>query len=1220
MRTRRLFLPLLVMVVVLTAGLWPAAFPASHAQNTGSTFLVSISEYGVMPVSTAYYPAISYDGRYVTFSSDADLLVPEDTNRRTDVFVRDMQTGSITLVSVDVDGQASGLPGQQPVVPTAISGDGRYVAFDSIATNLVHGDNNGQSDVFVHDLQTGLTSRVSLASDGSEANAPSQRPVLSANGRYVAFYSTASNLVAGDTNNKADVFVHDRQSNTTRRVSLAADGSEGNAESGLPSISADGRFVAFASAASNLVADDTNNKMDVFVRDIGLQQTWRVSVASDGSEANAASLSPAISANGRFVVFKSKASNLVADDSNSTYDIFLHDRYTGTTSRVSLASDGSEGNSYSGLPGPDDLPAISGDGRYVVFASAASNLVTADTNESVDIFLRDTQAGITERISLASKGSQGNANSYQPAISGNGQIIAFASHAGNLVDIDIDTSLDIFLRDRQRIPSLPVVTINQVTPNPVIASQDQIVYFQGAASNPADPEARVRHWKWTSDRDGLLSSEASFSLPATVLSIGQHAIALRIMDEDGDTAMATTTLTVLPVEGSVRTLILFNRLGFARHFGPAVSEVEAGLNRLAAHSSVAGMVVRLDDNRDFRTAYENWLPGTTFITGTTTTANANLVAEATRAIVTDYRSRYPDLENLVIVGDDRLIPFYRAKTGKEYPYEQDYVIKDESIDTNITVAPALLDNTTLTDDYFSDDAPERVEALAGKWLYLPELATGRLIETPDEIIGQIDAFLANSSTIITQSTVSGWAFLQDVSLEICSILQIDGLTPVCHLIGNNFGRADYINGVVNAPYQLSTFAGHSYHVCMRMPDGSKVCASDFAATSTEHGGALFYSIGCYGGLNVGSGKNSTDLPQVMARRQINYFGNTGVGFGWYDIAFSEKLMQLFTQQLTFGASQEAGKALLNAKHEYRAMDSRHQLTDAMILMEMTLYGLPMQRYLTPGPAATRLSAGATSTPLSTVSNDGDLTVNTRSYQFPPLVQRDMAEGRYFTFGGEAQIDDGLPIQPRYTADLSFPGTEAHGVVFRGGQYTDYTDFDPVVAQALNEYVTPQEPGFAATGWTPALLTRINSQVRRATLVALLGQFHANDQIERIYRRLDLEIYYHAESADWVAPEQVTMQSALQNGVASVEVWAADASGIAAVVVAYTNNDGVWQSVNLASVDDHWSGAFPAGASTRFFVQVVDGAGNVAALDNAGNYFVPQESELLPVYLPIITAR
>jgi Tol biopolymer transport system component len=289
-------------------------------------------------------------------------------------------SGLTTRVSVDSAGtQANG----ESTVPT-ISANGRFVSFESVATNLVADDTSVMNDIFMHDLKTGETTRVSVNSEGGEGNGGSQLPKLSADGRSVVFISGATNLVAGDTNGFDDVFVHDRRTGTTTRVSVNSAGIQANNNSDDPTMSADGRFVAFNSAATNLVAGDTNGTLDAFVHDRRTGTTTRVSVDSAGTQANGDSFFPALSANGRFVAFVSGATNLVADDTSGMEDVFVHDRRTGTTTRVNVDSAGTQANGDS-----IGLPSLTADGRSVAFSSEATNLVAGDTNGALDIFVHD---------------------------------------------------------------------------------------------------------------------------------------------------------------------------------------------------------------------------------------------------------------------------------------------------------------------------------------------------------------------------------------------------------------------------------------------------------------------------------------------------------------------------------------------------------------------------------------------------------------------------------------------------------------------------------------------------------------------------------------------------------------------------------------------------------------------------------------------------------------
>lgn len=408
--------------------------------STGITTRVSVARNGIQANDNCVQSSISATGRYITFASGSRTLVWGDTNGSADIFVHDQETGHTTRVSVASNGDQA----NNNSYLSSISATGRFVAFSSDAWNLVSGDTNGWADIFVHDRQTGQTSRVSIASDGNQAESVSNEPSISATGRYVAFFSEAANLVSGDTNGYSDVFVHDRETGLTTRVSVASDGSQGDFPSEEPSISATGRFVAFFSEATNLVSGDTNNTRDIFVHDRQTGETSRISVASDGAQAiGGGSDSPSISATGRFITFTSVASNLVSGDTNDELDVFVHDRESGETTRVSIASNGTQAN------GGSSSSSISATGRYVTFASGASNLVSGDSNGLVDIFVHDRQTGETTRVSIASNGTQSNGDTLRSSISATGRYVTFESIAANLVLGDTNNRYDVFLHDRQ---------------------------------------------------------------------------------------------------------------------------------------------------------------------------------------------------------------------------------------------------------------------------------------------------------------------------------------------------------------------------------------------------------------------------------------------------------------------------------------------------------------------------------------------------------------------------------------------------------------------------------------------------------------------------------------------------------------------------------------------------------------------------------------------------
>ena len=281
--------------------------------------MVSVSSFGEQGDETSVQPGISADGRFVVFRSASTNLVTPTDYGESDIFVRDRQLGTTERVSVSSAGdQSDGYSGNPAITP-----DGRYVAFESQATNLVAGDGNGVDDVFLRDRQLGETIRVSVDSGGNEDDGASRYPSISANGRRIAF-QTNDALDPGDGNGATDVYVRDLDEETTRCVSVNSDGVEGAGISGRAFISADGRFVAFESNADNLVAGDSNGQSDVFVHDLDTGTTTRVSVSSDGSQATGGgSIVPVLSADGSWVAFGSTATNLVSDDFNAASDIFL---------------------------------------------------------------------------------------------------------------------------------------------------------------------------------------------------------------------------------------------------------------------------------------------------------------------------------------------------------------------------------------------------------------------------------------------------------------------------------------------------------------------------------------------------------------------------------------------------------------------------------------------------------------------------------------------------------------------------------------------------------------------------------------------------------------------------------------------------------------------------------------------------------------------------------
>ena len=413
-----------------------AAVGGAAGGGRGGPSLISLAVDGREANGASFTPAISADGRWVAFASSASTLVQGDTNGAEDVLVYDRVTRSTERVSLSSAGEQGNGDSYGP----AISADGRYVAFTSAASNLAAGDTNDELDIYVRDRVAHTTVLVSSGPHGTLGDGPSVAPSIGGDGRLVAFESDADNLVEGDTNGTGDVFVHDVVTGMTRRLSVEGNGTQTESPSFGAAISADGSSVAFESFSSRLVPDDTNGALDVFVADVPTGHLSRVSLASGGGQADDRSYSPSISADGRVVAFTSFADNLVPDDTNGLLDVYVHRRDQGTTTRLSVGPDGVQGNGLS------FAPVVSADGALVVLSSEASNLVPDDSNGMRDVFVASTASGAVTRLSRGSgtKG-QGDGPSLGAVVDASGAMVAFASFATNLVPGDTNGQSDVFV-------------------------------------------------------------------------------------------------------------------------------------------------------------------------------------------------------------------------------------------------------------------------------------------------------------------------------------------------------------------------------------------------------------------------------------------------------------------------------------------------------------------------------------------------------------------------------------------------------------------------------------------------------------------------------------------------------------------------------------------------------------------------------------------------------
>ncbi|MEX1253810.1 MAG: hypothetical protein WEE64_05655 [Dehalococcoidia bacterium] len=484
----RLATPIVAVGLLASLALLTALPSASAGGPT--TERVSVASDATEADGPSEAASASADGRFVAFASDASNLVPDDSFGARDIFVRDLDAGATERVSVGTGGAEANNHSFTP----AISGDGRYVAFASFASNIVANDLNDESDIFVYDRTAGAVERVSVASNATEGNNESVTPSISADGRYVTFTSLATNLVVSDANNDRDVFLRDRTSGTTELISQASDGTQGNfASGGLGAgparVSDDGHLIVFGSFANNLVANDANGFDDIFVRDRLASTTERVSVGDGEEEGNGHSLYGSISDDGRYIAFASAADTFVSGDNLGFVDIFLRDRQAATTVRLSIAPSASE------AAGDSAFAMIAAGGGSVAFQSVASNLIASDGNGTSDIFRYDLASSALSRVSVAGDGAEAHGASSFVSTSADGRVTAFQSAAPDLVGGDTLGLVDIFVRIEQAQVSPTPTTGETATPpdgaTPTSAPSAVGLPETGAGANESEQTAFV---------------------------------------------------------------------------------------------------------------------------------------------------------------------------------------------------------------------------------------------------------------------------------------------------------------------------------------------------------------------------------------------------------------------------------------------------------------------------------------------------------------------------------------------------------------------------------------------------------------------------------------------------------------------------------------------------------------------------------------------------------
>lgn len=696
-----------------------------------------------------------------------------------------------------------------------------------------------------------------------------------------------------------------------------------------------------------------------------------------------------------------------------------------------------------------------------------------------------------------------------------------------------------------------------------------------------------------------------------------------------------------PPPTGVRTLILVNRSRIAQLYSEGeATQLLSKLETLAQQPTVRGELIRLDNNIDVSTAYANW------VNDLTNVDKANLVTNEIRRLVMTYLQERSGVEFVVIAGDDRALPMRRVADNTGRQSENTYT----EVDASHPTGAAIRANYFLTDDYYVDKEPTPHK---NREIYVPDLAIGRLIETPADMIKSIDIFIANPTTPADQILVTGYDFVQDAAQADCNdwkkLLSDD--SKVTCLIGSNWSKQQFsdLQFRTTPAFKIQSINGHADHYTQGSAVGNGTVASEVNGAPIDLSGGLIYTLACHGGLNVppSNSVSPLDLPEAFVRKGASYVGNTGYGWGLLNsIGLSEKVMRLFTKELGKDVEVPMGKALATAKRLYFAQDQNFSTFDEKVMQQFIFYGLPMQKVTSNGS----LTLGDDFPGVGLDFNDSpgslgpeELITKTVNINFARILDPNdpignldsfnTDSGSYLSLFDSISADADEPVQPLYFGNVSLANTSARSAVLLGGAYSTTANFDPLVGTPVNEFVPRNKDAEAqldsSQGWYPPVPAGVRSLDGRSNIVTQLGQYNAESDELRLYSNFAVEVYY-STSTDQTAPE-VTVVDALydDSGRVNVKVGAIDTSGIKEVIISYIQDSRqATASINSSKLSfdastQKWRGSFPGNKDSVFFVQAVDNAGNVVTASNKGNYYRPAQARTLievgnTLYLPIVT--
>jgi len=673
------------------------------------------------------------------------------------------------------------------------------------------------------------------------------------------------------------------------------------------------------------------------------------------------------------------------------------------------------------------------------------------------------------------------------------------------------------------------------------------------------------------------------------------------------------------------TLILVNRERLATIYGEAgAQQVMGKLEELRTHDRVQGHILQVEAYASVAAAYNEW------IADPLNTVKANGVASAVRNLVMAALEDNPGIDSILIVGRDEVIPFRRVLDRTGYP-ESHY---EMSASAGTTLQAACRDDMSLTDDYYADREPSEE---GGHETYIPDYALGRLVETPEEIVALIDTFLAEDRLTADGVLVTGYDFVQPEAQDMCDEWTADLSSAIvdCTLMGGSWTAATLRDMQLNTVprFDVQSINGHANHRQEGAPGLGSVSADDIAGSGASAlDRAVIYTLGCHSGFNDvgpdGIGQTGLDLAQAFAQRRANYVANTGYGWGCQGSGcLSEELMYGYTQELSRGGSALVGGALKAAKQSYYLEDGNIDGYDQRILIESTLYGLPMYELMTGG---TLEEEDPFPSVAITITSPEDFASFSEGHVDISLVgalgaysETRTADGSYFSLDGHTRVDAGRPVQPQFHMDVSSPGAgTARGAILAGGSYARREGFNPVSAQPVNEYYAPPEPDFTYDGWYPPVPFMLQGQRNVSTtvemLVAVMGQYNSDEGSERLYESMSLDLYYSG-SPDRTPPTIESASARREGARVDFKVAVSDPSGVHRVVVVYTDGSGAWTTKDLDYVPlmDKWTGSISSESEIEWLVQAVDEAGNVAVANDKSAYYVPQDRVIYSVYLPLL---